>query len=85
MRIVATGVEVDFVNKQYVSSVQRSGYLPLTPGTSAPLTLATTVTANSTKPLFLGVGVEFFQELNGVKYPLKDGTSNCHSIVKVDA
>jgi hypothetical protein len=85
LRIVATGVEADFVNKHFVADIQRSGYLALTPGASSPVTLTTTVTANSTKPLFLGLGIEFFQELNGVKYPLKDGTSNCHTIVKVDA
>jgi hypothetical protein len=43
------------------------------------------VTANSTKPLFLSLGLEFFQEMNGDKYALKDGSVNCHTIVKVDA
>jgi hypothetical protein len=85
LKIVATGAELDFANNGYVADVQRSGYLAIVPGATAPVTLTTTVTANSTKPLMLSLGLEFFQEVNGQKYPLKSGLSNCHSIIKIDA
>ena len=41
------------------------------------------VTANSTKPLFLALGVEFYQEINGQMYPLKNGAFNPLSLVQV--
>jgi hypothetical protein len=42
------------------------------------------VTAASTKPLFLALGVEFYQEVNGQMYPLKNGAYNPLALVKVD-
>lgn len=42
-----------------------------------------TLTANSTHPLFFVLGIQFFQDVNGVKYPLKNGAFNALSIVKV--
>jgi hypothetical protein len=39
--------------------------------------------ANSTQPLFLVLGVEFYQQVNGVSYALKGGKSNALSLVKV--
>ena len=44
---------------------------PLTPGT--------------TKPLFLTLGVEFYQEVNSIQYALNSGAFNCLAIVKIDA
>ena len=42
-----------------------------------------TITPNSTKPLFLAVGLEFYQEINGQMYPLKNGAFNPLSLVQV--
>jgi hypothetical protein len=33
--------------------------------------------------LFLVLGVEFYQDVNGVKYPLKNGAFNALNITKV--
>jgi hypothetical protein len=41
------------------------------------------VTANSTHPLFLLLGVEFFQEVNGQMYSLRNGGYNSLAIVMV--
>jgi hypothetical protein len=41
------------------------------------------VTPNSVSPLFLALGVEFFQEVNGQMYPLKNGTYNPLALVQV--
>lgn len=43
------------------------------------------VTAASTKPLFLALGVEFYQQINGTMYPLKNGAFNPLSVAKVDS
>jgi hypothetical protein len=41
------------------------------------------VTPNSTKPLFLALGVEFYQQVNGQMYPLKNGSYNPLALVSV--
>jgi hypothetical protein len=40
--------------------------------------------ANSTHPVFLVINIEFVQEVNGVRYPLRNGAFNACAIVKVD-
>ena len=51
---------------------------------SAALSLSCNVPVNSTHPLFIVLGMEFFQEVNGVKYSLKNGAFNSLAIVNVD-
>jgi hypothetical protein len=51
---------------------------------TAAITLTNTVTANSLSPLFLVLGIEFYQEVNGTMYLLKNGVYNPLAIVKVD-
>jgi hypothetical protein len=41
------------------------------------------VTANSTNPLFLLLGIEFYQEVNGEMYSLRNGGFNSLAIVMV--
>jgi hypothetical protein len=66
-----------------LSDKQSTGYLNFdsTPTTLTTLTCA--VPANSTLPLVISLGIEYYLEDDGTKYPLKDGSS--HAIVKVDA
>lgn len=52
---------------------------------TAVISQTNAVTANSTKPLFLALGIEFYQEINGQMYPLKNGAFNPLSIAKVDS
>ena len=39
--------------------------------------------AASTHPLFLAMGIEFYQEVNGTMYPLKNGAYNALALVKL--
>lgn len=82
-KIISAGVEVDFENETFVVDDNSSAILPLDTTATAVLNLANTVTANSTHPLFLVLGIEFYQEVNGQMYPLKNGAYNPLSIVKV--
>jgi hypothetical protein len=50
---------------------------------TAPISLENVVTANSAHPLFLLLGVEFFQEVNGQMYSLRNGGYNSLAIVMV--
>lgn len=82
-KIVSAGAEIDFENETFVMDTQESAVLPLDSTLTAVLNLVNAVTANSTHPLFLVLGIEFYQDVNGVKYPLKNGAFNALSLVSV--
>jgi hypothetical protein len=82
-KIVSAGAEVDFENETFIMDSQATAILPWDATATAVLNLSNAVTANSTHPLFLALGIEFYQEVNGQMYPLKNGAFNPLSLVKV--
>jgi hypothetical protein len=46
--------------------------------------LTASITANSVLPVVQVLGIEFYQEVNGQMYPLKNGAYNALSVVIVD-
>lgn len=83
-KIVSAGAEIDFENETFVMESSETAILAWDTTATAVLTLTNTVTANSTKPLFLALGIEFYQQVNGQMYPLKNGSYNALALVKVD-
>ena len=84
-RIVCGAAEVNFDLEEYKTDIKQSTYLPWTAATATALSLTTNAPAASTHPLFLVVGIQFFQQVNGTYYALKSGEHNALSLVKVDA
>jgi hypothetical protein len=82
-KIISGGAEVDFEAETYVVATSETTILPWDSTPTTAISQVNAVTANSTKPLFLTVGVEFYQEINGQMYPLKNGAFNPLSIAKV--
>lgn len=82
-KINSAGAAVDFENETYEVDVNSTAELPWNNTATAVLTLTNNVTANSTHPLFLALGIEFYQSTNGNMYPLKNGSFNPLAIVKV--
>ncbi|HCN12439.1 MAG TPA: hypothetical protein DIS75_08920 [Chryseobacterium sp.] len=82
-KLVSAGMEVDFENETFNTKSSETAILPWDNVQSAAVNLANALTANSTKPLFLVLGVEFYQEVNGEKYPLKNGAFNALQVIKV--
>jgi hypothetical protein len=82
-KITSAGAEIDFENETYVASIHSTAELPWNTTATAVINLVNPVTAASTKPLFLVVGIEFFQEVNGGMYSLKNGAFNSLALVKV--
>ena len=82
-KIISAGAEIDFENETFVVDLQQTAILPWDNVATAVLNLPNAVTANSTHPLFLALGVEFYQEVNGGMYPLKNGAYNALSLVKI--
>jgi len=83
-KIISAGAEVDFENETFVSDTQSTAVLPWDVNATAVISLVNSVTAASTHPLFLALGIEFYQEVNGQMYPLKNGSFNALNLVKID-
>ncbi len=83
-KIVSAGAEVDFENESFVVDSQATAILPWDSNATAVINLSNAVTANSTHPLFLMLGIEFYQQVNGQMYPLKNGAYNALAIADVD-
>jgi len=82
-KIVSAAAEINFENESFIIDSKSTVILPWNFAATAVINLTNTVTANSTHPLFLALGIEFYQDVNGVKYPLKNGSYNALSLVKV--
>ncbi len=82
-KIVSGAMEVDFENESFNTQTQESAILPWDTSSVAAITQQNDLTANSTHPLFYVLGVEFFQEVNGTFYPLRNGAYNALQIVHV--
>jgi hypothetical protein len=84
-KIISGGAEIDFEAETYVVATSETAILPWDGTATAPISQVNAVTPASTKPLFLALGVEFYQEINGQMYPLKNGAFNPLSIAKVNS
>lgn len=84
-KIVSAGAEIDFEAGTFVTQESGTAILPYDANATAAINLVNPVTAASTKPLFLALGVQFYQEINGAQYPLKNGSYNALSLVKIDS
>ncbi len=83
-KIVSGLAEVDFENEEFVFDSQETAIMPWDAQATALINLVSTVTANSTLPLLQVLGVNFYQEVNGDMYPLKNGSYNSLSLIGVD-
>ncbi|HLF46042.1 MAG TPA: hypothetical protein VI548_06435 [Chitinophagaceae bacterium] len=82
-RIISAGAEIDFEQGSYTADIKNTAELPWDATMTAAINMVSNVTANSTKPLFLVLGIEFYQQVNGVMYPLKNGAFNALALVEV--
>ena len=83
-KIISAGAEIDFEAETFIETHSETAILPWDATATAAINQVNLVTPASIKPLFLALGVEFYQEVNGVMYPLKNGAFNPLSVVKVD-
>ncbi len=82
-KITSAGTEIDFEADTFVSSYSETAILPWDFTPTAVISQINNVTPTSTKPLFLALGIEFFQQVNGSMYPLKNGAFNPLALVQV--
>lgn len=84
-KIISGGAAIDFEASTYDVKTSETLILPWDADMTAAISHTNVVAANSTNPLFLAVGIEYYQEVNGQMYPLKNGSYNPLCIVKVDS
>jgi hypothetical protein len=82
-KIISAGAEVDFENETFAVDANESAIIAWDATNTTALTLSNSVTANSTKPLFLVLGIEFYQQVNTQMYSLKNGAYNALALVQV--
>jgi hypothetical protein len=82
-RFTSAGVEINFEQETFIIQLNNTAELPWNNTATSVINLTAAVTANSTHPLFLAFGIEFYQQVNGSMYPLKNGAFNALALVKV--
>ena len=82
-KLLTTGTAIDFEAGNHVTDTKETGYLPLDGQLTAAISHQAVVPVASPHPLFLLIGIQFFQEVNGGYYPLMAGAFNPLKIVGV--
>ncbi|WP_310993612.1 hypothetical protein [Aequorivita marina] len=75
---------LDFPERTFEEDHAFSPIIPWDLTQQAALTLSASISAGSVLPVIQLVGVNFFQEVNGDMYPLRNGSFNALAIVDVD-
>jgi hypothetical protein len=83
-KIVSAGTEINFEGKSYTVDNTETAVLPWDTTPTAAINLAAQAPPASTHPLFLALGIEFYQHVNGTMYPLKNGSYNALALVAVN-
>ncbi|MFV7235308.1 hypothetical protein [Flavobacterium sp. ZB4R12] len=82
-KIISAGAEINFEAETFVVASSETAILPWDFAPTVAINHLNAVTPNSVSPLFLALGVEYYQEVNGRMYPLKNGSYNPLSLVQV--
>lgn len=83
-KVVMGAAELDFASETSVFESDETAILPYSAADTALIGLTASLTENSTLPVAQVLGIEFYQEVNGQMYELKNGAYNALSIVTVD-
>ncbi|MGY5354196.1 hypothetical protein [Wenyingzhuangia sp. IMCC45467] len=82
---IVTGVaELDFENESFAFDNDETAILPYDGNDTAIIDLTASAPANSVLPIVQVLGVEFYQEVNGEMYSLKNGSYNALAIKIAD-
>jgi len=82
-KIISAGAEIDFEAETFIEAHSETAILPWDATPTVAIAQTNAVTAASTKPLFLALGIEFYQEVNGQMYSLKNGAFNPLALIEV--
>ena len=83
LRFISAGASIDFEGGIIEAVTSQSADIAISEAPVVAVGLLNQLTANSAHPLFLVLGIEFYQQVNGVSYSQKNGRNNALAIVKV--
>lgn len=83
-KIVSAGAEIDFDAETFNINATKTNDIPLDNQLQPQVDLVNAVTADTDQDLFLVLGLEFVQEVNGEMYPLKNGSYNPLALIVSD-
>jgi len=83
-KMVMGATELDFGAETSTFENDETAILPYDSANTAAIDLTATVTADSTLPVVQVMGIEFYQEVNGEMYPLKNGAYNALAVIDID-
>lgn len=79
--IHSAGVEINFGTSVFDTKMFETAGIPISNDASPAIPIIHGMNAASTNPLFILLGIRFFQEVNGILYPLKNNAANALTIV----
>jgi len=82
-KVISAGAEIDFEAETFIEQHSETAILPWDAVATVAIAQTNAATPASTKPLFLALGIEFYQQVNGQMYSLKNGAYNPLSLVAV--
>jgi hypothetical protein len=82
-QVVMISAEINFETGEYQATESRSAFLDLESQAVPGIVLSNGLPPQSEHPLFMVVGIEFFQEVNRQYYPLSNNNFNAMSILIV--
>lgn len=83
-KLLMAAASIDFEQETYEVEATETTYHAIDSTVLTLPALTVSLTASSTHPLFLALGIEFVQQVNTRYYPLKNGAFNACSLIKVD-
>jgi len=83
-RFVIATAGINFDNETYEVNVDQSTHIPYTSESQGAVLMEADISENSTLPVFMLFGVEYYQSVNGQMYPLNNKESNPLALVLVD-
>ena len=84
-QVVSAGGFIDFEKGINGIITNSTAVVPIDNNASAAINHAFDAGADPNHPMFIVLGISFYQEVNGKQYPLKNGAYNALSIVQVDS
>lgn len=82
-KLVAAAMDINFENGTFVTENNATAVLLIDTLPTTAVQLTNSLPENSVDPLFVVFGINFYQEVNGTFYELKNGVYNALQIVNV--
>jgi hypothetical protein len=82
--LIAGVAAIDFASQSFVSAAMQSVLLACDADATAQTTLSLSISKGSTLPVFVALGIQFYQVVNGSRYPLTDKSFNALSLVAMN-